>query len=277
MARALRDKVILITGASSGIGRATALACAWAGMHVSLAARRTDELKTVAKQVADLNRRAHFFTCNVANRQDVRYLCEEAFHTFGRVDAVFANAGVGLHQPAIDTPLARQHELFNVNYFGTVHLLHEAFAYLSQTKGGLRHMLVCTSSLSEMGPPLKGVYAATKAAQDAYAQALRAEVAAEGFHVTTVHPVGTRTDFAAKADHLAGRDGSHTPKPDWLTQSPELVAKKIVAALRRPRPEVWPSPLARYGAALATAFPSLTARALQRTHDRRSPHPPSDR
>ena len=274
MGRLLRDKVILITGASSGIGRATALACAWAGMHVSLAARRTDQLQQVARQVSQMDRRAHYFTCNVANRQDVRYLCEEAFATFGRLDAVFANAGLGLHQSAMDTPLDRHHELFDVNYFGTVHLLHEAFPYLSQTRDGLRHLLVCSSSLSEIAPPLKGVYAATKAAQDAYAQAMRAELADEGFSVTTVHPVGTRTEFAEKADRAAGKQPSGRERSPWLTQSPEAVAKRVVKALRQPRAEVWPSPLARYGAALATACPGLTARALRQTYRRHHAPPP---
>ncbi len=181
MTRMLRDKVILISGASSGIGRATALACAWAGMHVSIAARRVDRLQEVARRVSDLNRRCHYFSCNVANPDDVKRWVEDAHRTFGRIDAVFANAGYGHAGPALDMPLSAQRAIFDVNYFGTVHLLREALPYLATTPEGLKHLLVCSSCLSELGPPESGVYAATKAAQDCLAQSLRAELRATVF------------------------------------------------------------------------------------------------
>lgn len=267
MARLLRDKVILITGASSGIGKATALACAWAGMNVSLAARRPDKLQQVAKQVSDLNRKAHFFTCNVARPDDVRKLCDEVYNTFGRLDAVYANAGYGIHGGVMDTPLSAQRELFETNYFGTIHTLREAFPYMAQTEDGLKHMLICSSCLSEFAPPMKGVYSATKAAQDAVAQAMRAELAGEGFSVTSVHPVRTKTEFFDRAADLSGR--KQRPAESRFEQSPEHVARKIVAALKHPKPEVWPMRTARFGAAVATAFPGLMAWALQRSHDKK--------
>ena len=273
MPRALRDKVILISGASSGIGRATALACAWAGMHVSIAARRADRLEEVARKVSDLNRRCHFFTANVARPDDVRRWVQEAHQTFGRVDAVFANAGYGYAGPALDMPVSAQRAMFDVNYFGTVHLLREAHPYLAHTPDGLRHLLVCSSCLSEIGPPESGVYAATKAAQDSLAQALRAELAHEGFSVTSVHPVGTKTEFF---DQARARSSQQTPVdagPRWLMQRPEKVADRVVKALKKPCPEVWPMRSFRLVAALATACPRLTAWALQKQYDRHHPRP----
>ena len=268
MTRNLRDKVILISGASSGIGRATALAAAWAGMHVSVAARRLDRLENVARKVSDLNRRCHYFTANVAHHEDVKRWVQEAHQTFGRIDAVFANAGFGHAGPALDMPLSAQHALFDVNYFGTVHLLREAYPYLAHTPDGLKHLLVCSSCLSELGPPESGVYAATKAAQDCLAQSLRAELAPQGFSVTSVHPVGTKTEFF---DQARAQSANKTPVdagPRWLMQSPEKVADRVVKALKKPRPEVWPMPAARYLAALATACPRLTAWTLQKQYDR---------
>lgn len=274
MPRNLQNKSILISGASSGIGRATALACAWAGMNVSVAARRTDKLEHLAKQIADLNRKAHFFTCDVSNNDQVKAWVAEAHDAFGRVDAVYANAGYGQDGPAMQMSLSQQRAIFDVNYFGTVHLLREALPYLGTTPNGLKHMLICSSCLSEIGPPENGVYAATKAAQDLLAQSMRAELAGEGYSVTTVHPVGTKTEFFEQAK--AGGDSFSDNTPSWLMQSPEHVAKRIVGALRKPCAEVWPMRSARLAAALTVAMPGLTAWMLRRRYQKQHPpeHPP---
>ena len=269
MPRDLKNKVILISGASSGIGRATALACAWAGMDVSVMARRTGKLEAVAKQVSDLNRKAHFFTGNVAEAGDVKRWVEEADGVFGRIDAVYANAGYGFVCPAMDMTVDEQRAMFDVNYFGTVHLLREAMPYLATTGDGLKHMLICSSCLSELGPPGSGVYAATKAAQDMLAQSMRAELAPEGFSVTSVHPVGTRTEFFEQAQRQsAPEQAGRIEPPDFFMQDAEKVAKRIVGALRRPCAEVWPMRTARLIAALATALPGPTAWALRKGYEK---------
>lgn len=269
MARDLRDKVILISGASSGIGRATALACAWAGMDVSVCARRTGKLETVAKQVSDLNRRAHFFTGNVASAADMKQWVEEAYKVFGRVDAVYANAGYGFVCPAMEMSLDEQRAMFDVNYFGTVNLLHAALPYLATTDNGLKHMLICSSCLSEVGPPGSGVYAATKAAQDMLAQSMRAELAGEGFCVTSVHPVGTKTEFFEQAARqTAAEHAKRIEPPKMFMQSAEHVANRIVKALKKPKAEVWPMRTARLAAAVATALPGVTAWALRRGYEK---------
>lgn len=269
MKRNLTGKVILISGASSGIGRATALACAWAGMNVSVMARRTGKLEAVAKQVSDLNRKAHFFTGNVADGGDVKRWVEEAHGVFGRIDAVYANAGYGFVCPAMDMAVEEQRAMFDVNYFGTVHLLREAMPYLATSEDGLKHMLICSSCLSELGPPGSGVYAATKAAQDMLAQSMRAELAPEGFSVTSVHPVGTRTEFFEQAKRQSDPDqAARIDPPNFLMQDAEKVAKRIVGALRRPCAEVWPMRTARLIAALATALPGPTAWALRKGYEK---------
>lgn len=267
MPRNLQNKTILISGASSGIGRATALACAWAGMNVSIAARRTDKLEKLAKQVSDLNRKAHFFTCDVSQPQQVKAWVQEAHNTMGRVDAVYANAGYGLSSPAMEMSLSQHRAIFETNYFGTVHLLREALPYLGTTPDGLKHLLICSSCLSELGPPASGVYAATKAAQDMLAQSMRAELAGEGYSVTSIHPVGTKTEFFDQAKkNTPPEHAKSLNTPDFFMQTPEKVASRIVGALRRPCAEVWPMRSARFIAALATAMPGVTAWALQRKY-----------
>lgn len=263
MKRDLQGKAILITGASSGIGRATAMACAAAGMHVSMMARRESKLRDAASAVSVLGTKAHYFVGNVADPGAVRAWIDEADTALGRTDAVLANAGYGASIPVLDMTDADVRGMFDVNVHGTLHVLREALPYVMTTDGGLKHLLVTSSCLSELGPPGAGVYAATKAAQDSIAQALRAELAGEGVSVSSIHPVGTKTEFFDVAGEQ-GTPGSRMDPPEIFMQTPAHVAKRIVACLRRPKAEVWPMRTARVAAGLATVFPGVTAWGLRR-------------
>jgi hypothetical protein len=268
MARDLHDKVILITGGSSGIGAATAERCAAAGMHVSLVARRADKLAEAAQRVEAHGRRAHTCTADVADERQVRDAVEQCWHAFGRLDAVFANAGYGLFSTVLETPDDRARALFDVNYFGTCYTLQAAYPKLLQTDGGLRHLLVCSSAASEVGVPMLGVYSATKAAQDAIAGAMRAELVDAGVSVTSVHPIGTKTAFVQAAGGT-GMDNT----PALMQQSAEHVAGCVVKALKRPRPEVWPSGLTRLALAAGTACPRLSAWVMRRHYKKLMANP----
>lgn len=267
MPRTLTNKLILITGASSGIGAATALACARSGMDVVLAARRVEKLEGVAKQIEALGRRALAVACDVNNDDDVEQLFDKAWQTFGRLDAAFANAGYGLFGSTLDTDLQTHRDIFETNYYGTLRTVRAAVPYLHKSNEGLKHLLICSSVVSEVGIPMFGAYCATKAAQDSIAGSMRAELADEGVSVTSIHPVGTKTEFGEQArahstDNAAAKRESNTPKA--FEQTADHVADKIVSALRRPRPEVWPSTLSRYAAALTTASPRLAAWVMRR-------------
>lgn len=257
--RDLTNKVILITGASSGIGQATALACARAGMRVSLIARRGDKLQKLAVQIAGMGHKAHYFSADVRNTGDMKKAFADCWETFGRLDAVFANAGYGQIVDVLAMTEMDERAMFETNYFGTTRALRLAVPWMRQTPGGLNHLLVCSSAASEIGLPTLGVYSATKAAQDSVAGALRAELHDEGFSVTSVHPIGTKTDFM----RVAG-DAQNNNTPGLLQQTPEKVANRIVAALRKPRPEVWPSGMTRVGLALGTLCPRFASWAMRR-------------
>lgn len=263
MTRDLQDKVIVITGASAGIGAATAIRCAQAGMHVVLAARRQEQLHSVAQQIEQQGRRTLVVPCDVSRDEDVIGLFEQAWEAFGRVDVAFANAGYGLASGVLDTSDEQHRAIFETNYFGTVRVIHQAVPYLRRTPDGLGHLLICSSAASEIGLPWYGAYSATKAAQDSIAGALRCELQ-DVIVVTTVHPVGTLTEFFDTAERMAGGSGPGRPNtPRAFTQRPDTVARKIVRAIHRPRAEVWPSPMARVGLAVATLLPGLTNRFLK--------------
>ena len=257
--RDLTNKVILITGASSGIGRATAIACSEAGMRVSLVARRGDKLQQLASEIAGLGHRAHFFSADVCNSNDMKLAFADCWSAFGRLDAVFANAGYGQVVDIMDMAEHDERAMFETNYFGTMRALRLAVPLMRQTPGGLNHLLVCSSAASEIGLPTLGVYSATKAAQDSIAGAMRAELHDEGFKVTSVHPIGTKTQFMSIAGE---QENKNTPAA--FQQTPEQVADRIVSALRRPRPEVWTSGITRLGLALGTLSPRFAAWAMRR-------------
>ncbi|MFP4143615.1 MAG: SDR family NAD(P)-dependent oxidoreductase [Phycisphaeraceae bacterium] len=264
MKRNLEGKHILITGGSSGIGAATALACADAGMNVTLAARREAQMQDVAREVEKRGRRALALRCDVRSDEDVRNLFAASWDHFGRLDVLFANAGHGLCSAVLDTSDEQHRGIFETNYFGTVRCLREAAEPIRKTPDGLKHMMIVSSAASEIGLPWYGPYAATKAAQDALAGALRGELADEGIAVTSVHPVGTRTEFFDVAAELAGRPSQGPNTPAAFTQSARHVAEGVVKTIRKPRPELWPMPGARFGLAITTAFPRLAAWVMRR-------------
>ncbi len=258
----LRGRVIVITGASSGIGAATAIACAKAGMDVVLGARRVDKLEEVASQVRQLGRRALVQACDVCSDQEVDLLVQYTMETFGRLDVAFANAGYGLFASVLETPDAQVREMFETNFYGTLRLLRAAAKPMIRNGSG--HLVICSSAASEISLPMYGVYAATKAAQDSIAGAMRAELAHAGVMVSSVHPIGTSSEFFKVAEDRSNHSRFSHNTPAALTQTPQQVARAIVRCLRRPIPEVWPSPMTRYGLALTTAMPRVSAWIMRR-------------
>ena len=154
----------MITGTSSGIGAATALACARAGMDSVLTARRPDRLQEVAEQVKELGRSAEVVVGDVTDEGLSGRLLDAARERFGRFDAVFANAGYGHGGPMHELDEAALRRIFDVNFFAAMALLREAARRLvAEKRRG--HLLMCSSTLSKFALPTGGAYAATKAAQ----------------------------------------------------------------------------------------------------------------
>lgn len=260
MAIDLNDKVIVITGASSGIGAATAVACAQAGMDIALAARRVDKLEEVATKVRQAGRKALVFPCDVAKDDDVQNLVDQTLATFGRLDAAFANAGYGQFVSVLEMTDQAVRDMYEVNFHGTLRLLRAAARPMIEKREG--HLLICSSAASEISLPMYGVYSSTKAAVDSLAGAMRVELCRSGVMVSSVHPIGTSSEFFEAAKDRSNHPLFHMNTPASLTQTPEQVARAIVKCLKRPRPEVWPSNMARFGLAITTAFPRLAARVM---------------
>ncbi len=262
MARDLHDKVIVITGASAGIGAATAIEAARAGMDIVVAARREDRLAAVAEQVRQLGRRALPVTCDVAHDDQVEALVDRTLTEFGRLDVMFANAGYGFMRPVEQLGDAEHRQIFEVNYFGTVRCVRASLPAMKRAGSG--HIVICTSIVSRVGLPNYSAYSATKAAQDVLATALRVELEPYNIDVTAVYPIGTKTEFFEVSARIGGHDTLQENTPEAFMQTAEHVARRTVRALRRPCEEVWPARWAHLGSSLACLLPGMTRRSLRK-------------
>ncbi|TVQ61350.1 MAG: SDR family NAD(P)-dependent oxidoreductase [Phycisphaerales bacterium] len=260
----LTNKPIAIAGASSGIGAATARACARAGMPVALGARRTDRLQALAAEIQASGGRAIAIECDVTDPDACRRLIDKTERAFGPLFAAFANAGYGYEGSVLtDDEDQALRDIFETNVWGSLHIVRPAIERLrAHNSGG--HVLMCSSCLSKLGVPYYGPYCATKAAQDHLGRALRAELASEKIAVSTVHPIGTKTEFFDTAATRSSSGKLAFPTPDAVRQPPEKVARAIVRRLRHPRGgEVWTSLGARTMFAMANAMPGMTDRVLR--------------
>lgn len=255
----LSGRPIAITGASSGIGEATALACAAAGMPVALAARRIDRLEALAARIRSTGGRAIAFELDVADAAASAEFIDRAAAEFGSLYAVFANAGYGVEQTIPEMSDADVRRMFEVNFFGSLNVIRPAMARMLKSDGSPRgHILWCSSCLSLFPVPFGGCYSATKAAQHHFSRAMRIELEPRNIHVSSVHPIGTATEFSASVLARSGKAERSRTTPGVLMQPPTRVADAVVHCLQRPKAEVWPGARAHGVRALmaaASTFP----------------------
>jgi len=257
----LIDRPIAITGASSGIGRATALACARAGMPVVAGARREDRLDALVEEIRQAGGRAVGVRMDVTSEADCRTLVEKGCEAFGSLHAVFANAGFGADAPILEMPPSAVREIFETNFFGTLNTIRAGVERLRENTSSPRgHVLICSSCVARMALPHLSAYSATKAAQAHVGSSLRVELGVDDVYVSTIHPIGVRTEFFESARCVTIPDERRHRSPPSFTQDASVVAEYIVRCLRRPRPEVWTGPrglVTRLTAAMVTAFPRI--------------------
>ena len=255
MPRDLTGHVLAITGASSGIGAALAEAAAQAGARLALCARRTDAMQAL---VARLGGDHLVLTCDVSDPEQCAQFIAATRQRFGRIDTLVCNAGYGLHQPVAQTTTAQWEAIWRTNVLGTTACIAAAVPDLltQPLRDGWRaQVMIVSSCLARSGKPFAAAYSATKAAQLSVAEGLRGELRGQGVAVTSVHPVGTASEF----DQAAGRAGGGP----WRRlrseprQTPEQVAAAMLAAIRRPRAEVWPKRGSRLAFLIAATSPAL--------------------
>lgn len=250
--------VVAITGASSGIGRATAELLAARGHPVALLARRAGRLAAVTDAITAAGGQAVGVTGDVAREVDVRRFVAATLEVFGRLDVMVCNAGLGYHGALDDTPGEVMRRLVDVNVLGTLYAA-EAALQVFRTQG-TGHIIAVSSIVGRRGVPGASLYAATKAAQAGFIEALRAEFAGTPLRASIVYPVSVDTEFREAQRRDYGREvRGHGPR-----QSAEAVARRIARCIDAPRAEVYPYPAARALAVLNVLAPAFTDRLTRR-------------
>ncbi len=260
MVRNLQGMVVVITGASAGIGKALAEMLAARGAKLVLAARREDRL---AGLNASLGGSHLTVVTDVARREDCEHLIARTIDHFGRIDTLVCNAGYGYYRLVENTTPDEVRKIFATNVFGTTDCIAAAMPHLmkQELRDGYRaQVMIVSSAAARRSPPYLGVYGATKAAQLSIAEAMRVELRPRGIAVTSVHPIMTSTEFGPIAE--AGGDVK-IPR-SGMSQTVEQVAVAMVSAIERPRGEVWPHRASRWALAFAALTPGLADRALSR-------------
>jgi len=225
-----RDKVAVITGASSGIGKAIAVDLAHRGAKVVLGARREDKLLEVAQTIKDKGGEAICCVMDVT----VDALCQKLIHTavdrYGKLDILVCNAGISMRANFNDVNLDVLHRLMDVNFWGAVHCTKYALPYLIESKGSL----VGISSIAGIhGLPGRTGYSASKYALTGFLETIRIENLKNKVHVMVAIPGFTASNIRFTALTADGSPQGYTPRNEGKMMSAELAAKFIAYGIRR--------------------------------------------
>jgi NADP-dependent 3-hydroxy acid dehydrogenase YdfG len=223
--RSLTGTVIAITGASSGIGRETARQLVAAGAKVALGARRLDRLNELVSELGEDN--ACAIQMDVTSIEETNKFVSQTIATFGKLDSIVANAGIGYYGGISDNSDADLAKMLDVNIAGTVWTIRAAVPELRKAGGG--DIVIVSSVAGLRGGADEAVYAATKFAQVGLAGSIDRELSTEGIRVSAICPAGTNTEFAIGS----GRNEGDPSLNEYM--DPSDVAFQIVTVLQQPR------------------------------------------
>lgn len=272
----LEGKVIIITGASSGIGNALARQCGRLRAKVVVAARRKKLLDTLAAEIQERGGLALPIRTDVSREKDVLWMVAAALGEFGRIDVLVNNAGRGLIAKIENCPSSQMRALFDTNFLGMYASCRAVIPIMKEQGRG--HIINIASIASLVSYPFYGAYASTKCAMMGFSETLRRELRPYNIDVSIAYPGAVRTDFFYSSTNLEGRPfhrkrtAEERPSPlrrlgsktvgKLLFQEPEDAAKDIVRCILKPKREVFPNPFIRAKALTYSLMPGFWDRLL---------------
>jgi NAD(P)-dependent dehydrogenase (short-subunit alcohol dehydrogenase family) len=247
-------KVAIVTGASLGIGRATALALAEQGACVALASRNREALSTLAAELKRQGREVLVIPTDVTQREKVEALVREVVEQWGRVDILISNAGEYIRAPIADLDPATIQRSFDVNFFGGVYCVKAVLPHMLRQKSG--HIVFVTSMDGKIGLPPDAPYVSAKFALTGFCEVLRQEVRDQGISVTNVLPGRVDTSMIENL------------RFSWISPklAPESVAKAVLMGIRKRKPIVILPPGARLLYYINVFAPTLSDRLSRLFH-----------
>ena len=230
----LRDQVMVITGASSGIGLATAEMAADAGARVVLTSRDEMSLRQACDRITARGGRAAYVVADVADVDAMEMVANRAISEFGAIDTWVNNAGIGMYGRLTEMPMADKRRLFDVNFWGVINGCRVAIRHMRDRGGAIINI---GSVTSDRAIPLLGIYTASKMAVKGYTDALRMEIEEEGLPiaVTLIKPASIDTPFTEHARNYMAEE----PEYAGTVYPPEEVARTILHCAQRPVRDVF--------------------------------------
>lgn len=221
----LKDRIALVTGASSGIGAATARALARAGARVALAARRRERLDALAAEIADGGGEALVLEADLAREDEARRCVAETERHFGRLDVLVNNAGVMYLEPIEAADLARWRRMFELNVLGLIAATQAALPGMRSRRDG--HIVNVSSTAGRVANPNAGGYAATKFGVVAFSESLRREVHKDNIRVSVIEPGAVATELR---DHVAHAETQRAINA-WAEAMRQLQSEDVANAI----------------------------------------------
>ena len=225
-----QNKIIVITGASSGIGEAAALEFAKKGATLVLVSRKEEKLRKVEKKLSKFDSKIHVIPCDVSNKSDVNEMSQQVIEKFGRVDVLVNNAGFAIYGSVKDLSIEDIESQMATNYFGMVYCIKNFLPTMIEQNSG--HIVNVASVAGSFGLPGIASYCASKFAMLGFSEGLKHELNKTNIGVTVVSPIMVRTNFF---DHPSFEN---MPKYSPTSLSPQTVAKAIVKAANSSRLEI---------------------------------------
>lgn len=233
----LSQKVIWITGASSGIGEALVYESAKQGAIIILSSRREEELKRVAKQAGLTDKNSLIIPFDLSNTSQVSSYAKQIIGKFGKIDILINNGGLSQRAEAISVPQETERNLFEINYFSATNLSKAVLPYMLKNKSG--KIVVISSIAGKFGFYLRSTYSAAKHALHGYFESLRLEVENKGVSVLLVCPGKIKTNVSLNAINSEGSSHNKMDPSHENAMSAEECAKQIIAGILNNKEEIY--------------------------------------
>lgn len=231
----MRDKVVIVTGASSGIGKALVYELAHQGAKIAIASRNIEELLRIEEDLKKQGVEILPVRTDVTKEMACKELIEQTYLHFGRIDVLINNAGISMRALLQDLDTSVLHKVMDVNFWGTVYCTKYALPYLLQTKGSIVGVI---SIAGFIGLPGRTGYAASKFAVRGFLNTVRIENRRKGLHVLIAAPGFTASDIRKKALDATGHQQGESPRNEAKMMSAEQCASIILKGIRRRKKEI---------------------------------------